>query len=66
MEVQFDYKPCWGCVELLDLTLAGRSLEAQEAYEWGLANLLVTCGTGKPEFYNPDQYIICKQCFLYV
>ena len=41
-----------GLSRALDLILTGRALSAQDAYEWGLANRLVACGTGKPEFYN--------------
>jgi enoyl-CoA hydratase len=43
-----------GLSRALDLILTGRALTAEEAYEWGLANRLVACGTGKPEFCNRD------------
>jgi hypothetical protein len=38
-----------GLSRALDLILTGRAIRAKEAYEWGLANRLVACGTGKPE-----------------
>jgi hypothetical protein len=52
-----------GLSRALDLILTGRAIKAREAFEWGLANRLVACGTGKPEFYNLDQYIIREQSF---
>lgn len=35
-----------GLSRALDLILTGRSLTAREAFEWGLANKIVACGTG--------------------
>lgn len=35
-----------GLSRALDLILTGRSLNAKEALEWGLANRIVACGTG--------------------
>lgn len=34
-----------GLSRTLDLILTGRSIDAKEAYEWGLANRIVACGT---------------------
>lgn len=39
-----------GLSRALDLILTGRSLEAKEALEWGVANRIVACGTG---IYEP-------------
>lgn len=36
-----------GLSRALDLVLTGRTLSAKEAFEWGLANRLVACGTCK-------------------
>lgn len=35
-----------GLSRALDLILTGRAIPAKEAFEWGLANRLVACGTG--------------------
>jgi enoyl-CoA hydratase len=35
-----------GLSRALDLILTGRSLNAKEAFEWGVANRIVACGTG--------------------
>lgn len=35
-----------GLSRTLDMVLTGRSLNAEEAFQWGLANKLVACGTG--------------------
>ncbi|CAG9765103.1 unnamed protein product [Ceutorhynchus assimilis] len=35
-----------GLSRALDLILTGRTLTAKEAFEWGLANRIVACGTG--------------------
>ncbi|XP_066248552.1 probable enoyl-CoA hydratase echA8 [Euwallacea similis] len=35
-----------GLSRALDLILTGKSLTAKEAFEWGLANRIVACGTG--------------------
>ncbi|CAG2063814.1 unnamed protein product [Timema podura] len=34
-----------GLSRALDLILTGRAIKAKEAYEWGLANRVVACGT---------------------
>lgn len=50
-----------GLSRALDLILTGRSLTAKEAFEWGLANRIVACGTGKlifPIYCN--SMLICK------
>jgi len=31
----------------MDLILTGRPIKAKEALEWGLANRVVSCGTGE-------------------
>ncbi|KAJ9584142.1 hypothetical protein L9F63_021507 [Diploptera punctata] len=36
----------------LDLILTGRAIKAQEAFEWGLANRLVACGTSLGQAVN--------------
>lgn len=41
-----------GLSRALDLILTGRAIKAKEAFEWGLANRLVACGTGKPKRHN--------------
>lgn len=41
-----------GLSRAMDLVLTGRTLSAKEAFEWGLANRLVACGTCKmKKFY---------------
>lgn len=35
-----------GLSRALDLILTGRSLNAKEAFDWGVANRIVACGTG--------------------
>lgn len=39
-----------GLSRALDLILTGRSLSAKEAFEWGIANRIVACGTGEKLF----------------
>lgn len=41
---------CVGLSRALDLILTGRSIEAKEAFQWGLANRIVACGTGTSIF----------------
>jgi len=41
-----------GLSRALDLILTGRSLEAKEAFEWGLANRIVACGTSLGQAIN--------------
>lgn len=41
-----------GLSRALDLVLTGRTLTAQEAFEWGLANRIVACGTGREYFIH--------------
>lgn len=41
-----------GLSRALDLILTGRAIKAKEAYEWGLANRLVACGTGLGQAIN--------------
>lgn len=36
-----------GLSRTLDMVLTGRSLTPEEAFQWGLANRLVPCGTGQ-------------------
>lgn len=36
-----------GLSRALDMILTGRSLNAKEAFEWGVANRIVACGTGE-------------------
>ena len=35
-----------GLGRALDMILTGRAVNAKEAFEWGLANRIVACGTG--------------------
>lgn len=35
-----------GLSRAMDLILTGRAIKAKEAFEWGLANRVVSCGTG--------------------
>lgn len=35
-----------GLSRAMDLILTGRPIKAKEAFEWGLANRVVSCGTG--------------------
>ena len=35
-----------GFSRAMDLILTGRAIKAKEAFEWGLANRVVACGTG--------------------
>ncbi|XP_068081416.1 probable enoyl-CoA hydratase isoform X2 [Anabrus simplex] len=41
-----------GLSRALDLILTGRSIKAKEAFEWGLANRLVACGTALGQALN--------------
>ncbi|KAF5299146.1 hypothetical protein FQA39_LY02319 [Lamprigera yunnana] len=41
-----------GLSRALDLILTGRSLPAKEAFEWGLANRIVACGTSLGQALN--------------
>lgn len=36
-----------GLSRAMDLILTGKTLSAKEAFDWGLANRLVACGTCK-------------------
>ena len=36
-----------GLSRAMDLILTGRPIKAKEAHDWGLANRVVACGTGK-------------------
>lgn len=36
-----------GLSRALDLILTGKSLNAKEAFDWGLVNRIVACGTSK-------------------
>lgn len=35
-----------GLTRSLDMVLTGRSVNAKDAFEWGLVNRIVACGTG--------------------
>lgn len=49
----------------MDLILTGRTLSAKEAFEWGLANQLVACGTCKKLFYfKTDDLLHLPSLFL--
>lgn len=39
-----------GFSRAMDLILTGRPIKAKEAFEWGLANRIVACGTGELEY----------------
>lgn len=41
-----------GLSRALDLILTGRSLSAKEAFEWGVANRIVACGTALGQAIN--------------
>nr|CAD7265927.1 unnamed protein product [Timema shepardi] len=41
-----------GLSRALDLILTGRAIKAKEAYEWGLANRVVACGTALGQAIN--------------
>ncbi|KAB0800731.1 hypothetical protein PPYR_06470 [Photinus pyralis] len=41
-----------GLSRALDLILTGRSIEAKEAFDWGLANRIVACGTSLGQAVN--------------
>lgn len=41
-----------GLSRALDLILTGRSLNAKEAFEWGVANRIVACGTSLGQAIN--------------
>ena len=41
-----------GLSRAMDLILTGRAIKAKEAFEWGLANRVVSCGTG-------SQFAVC-------
>ncbi|XP_074030745.1 probable enoyl-CoA hydratase echA8 [Leptinotarsa decemlineata] len=41
-----------GLSRALDMVVTGRSLSAQEAFEWGLANRIVACGTALGQSMN--------------
>jgi enoyl-CoA hydratase/carnithine racemase len=55
-----------GLSRALDLILTGRSLNAKEAFEWGVANRIVACGTALGQAINLATSLVKfpQQCML--
>lgn len=52
-----------GLSRALDMVLTGRAVGAEEAFEWGLVNRIVACGTGG---YKNNMKNILRSLFLRV
>lgn len=53
-----------GLGRALDLILTGRPIKGKEALEWGLANRLVACGTGKQENLHSNKVYTYMIAFM--
>ncbi|CAH2009811.1 unnamed protein product [Acanthoscelides obtectus] len=55
-----------GLSRALDLILTGRSLSAKEAFEWGVVNRIVACGTGLGQAINLASSLVKfpQECIL--
>lgn len=47
-----------GLSRAVDLVLTGRTISAKEAFEWGLANRIVACGTCQLNFSSNTTSIL--------
>lgn len=54
-----------GLSRALDMILTGRSLSAEEAFEWGLTNKIVACGTGNQKIVSSNFHLVRMVLFVF-